>query len=157
MGFSRICMCDGFHTRYLIRELRILAYTQFLDAYKSVVMGTMATAFGVGEPFLDKELSRFIAAGRLNAKIDKVWTGREGGRERGAGGTCTHFIHSLSLETMDLPSLKKRERRTSGFHRGGVLIVACLSRLTVYHAPRSRRSTVPTSNRDTSNSRALVT
>lgn len=45
---------------------------QFLDAYKSVVMGTMAAAFGVGEPFLDKELSRFIAAGRLNAKIDKV-------------------------------------------------------------------------------------
>ncbi|CAN0498645.1 unnamed protein product, partial [Ectocarpus sp. 12 AP-2014] len=55
-----------------VRELRILAYTQFLDAYKSVVLGTMATAFGVGEPFLDKELSRFIAAGRLNAKIDKV-------------------------------------------------------------------------------------
>lgn len=45
---------------------------QFLDAYKSVVMKTMAAAFGVGEPFLDKELSRFIAAGRLNAKIDKV-------------------------------------------------------------------------------------
>lgn len=32
----------------------------------------MAAAFGVGETFLDKELSRFIAAGRLNAKIDKV-------------------------------------------------------------------------------------
>eukprot|EP00752_Nemacystus_decipiens_P006181 g5578.t1 len=60
------------HSTYLVRELRILAYTQFLDAYKSVVMSTMATAFGVGEPFLDKELSRFIAAGRLNAKIDKV-------------------------------------------------------------------------------------
>lgn len=60
------------HARYLIRELRILAYTQFLDAYKSVVMGTMAAAFGVGVPFLDRELSRFIAVGRLNAKIDKV-------------------------------------------------------------------------------------
>lgn len=60
------------HVRYLIRELRILAYTQFLDAYKSVVLSTMATAFGVGVPFLDKELSRFISAGRLNAKIDKV-------------------------------------------------------------------------------------
>ncbi len=43
-----------------------------MDAYKSVVMKTMAAAFGVGEPFLDKELSRFIAAGRLNAKIDKA-------------------------------------------------------------------------------------
>lgn len=60
------------HSRYLVRELRILGYTQFLDAYKSVVLGSMATAFGVGEPFLDRELSRFIAAGRLNAKIDKV-------------------------------------------------------------------------------------
>lgn len=60
------------HSTYLVRELRILAYTQFLDAYKSVVMATMAMAFGVGDAFLDKELSRFIAAGRLNAKIDKV-------------------------------------------------------------------------------------
>ncbi|CAN0104079.1 unnamed protein product [Ascophyllum nodosum] len=60
------------HSTYLVRELRILAYTQFLDAYKSVVMATMAAAFGVGEAFLDRELSRFIAAGRLNAKIDKV-------------------------------------------------------------------------------------
>jgi len=32
----------------------------------------MAAAFGVGADFLDKELSRFIAAGRLNCKIDKV-------------------------------------------------------------------------------------
>ena len=78
------------HSRYLVRELRILAYTQFLDAYKSVVMGTMATAFGVGEVFLDRELSRFIAAGRLNAKIDKVRQAGQGGmggrRERGRGG-----------------------------------------------------------------------
>jgi 26S proteasome regulatory subunit N7 len=32
----------------------------------------MARAFGVSVGFLDRELSRFIAAGRLNAKIDKV-------------------------------------------------------------------------------------
>lgn len=77
------------HARYLIRELRILAYTQFLDAYKSVVMATMATAFGVGEAFLDTELSRFIAAGRLNAKIDKVRLGgiaRRPGKRGGVGG-----------------------------------------------------------------------
>lgn len=78
------------HSRYLVRELRILAYTQFLDAYKSVVMGTMATAFGVGDAFLDRELSRFIAAGRLNAKIDKVRQAGQGGkrgrRGRGRGG-----------------------------------------------------------------------
>ena len=32
----------------------------------------MAAAFGVTSAFLDKELSRFIAAGRLNCKIDRV-------------------------------------------------------------------------------------
>ena len=31
----------------------------------------MATSFGVGTGFLDAQLSRFIAAGRLTAKIDK--------------------------------------------------------------------------------------
>ena len=60
------------HARYLIREYRILVYSQYLDAYKSVMLGTMANAFGVGQPFLDQELSRFIATSRLNAKIDKV-------------------------------------------------------------------------------------
>lgn len=60
------------HARYLIREFRILAYSQFLEAYKSVMISTMSRAFGVGDEFLDKELSRFIATSRLNAKIDRV-------------------------------------------------------------------------------------
>jgi PCI domain len=60
------------HAQYLVKELRILAYTQFLDAYKSVVLSSMAAVFGVTVPFMDAELSRFIAAGRLNAQIDKV-------------------------------------------------------------------------------------
>jgi len=60
------------HSRFLVREYRIKAFGQFLDAYKSVMVGTMADAFGVSTEFLDAELSRFIAGGRLNAKIDKV-------------------------------------------------------------------------------------
>jgi 26S proteasome regulatory subunit N7 len=60
------------HSRYLVREYRITAFGQFLDAYKSVMVSTMAEAFGVSTDFLDAELSRFIAGGRLNAKIDKV-------------------------------------------------------------------------------------
>ncbi|CAM6087970.1 unnamed protein product [Calypogeia fissa] len=35
-------------------------------------MDAMAKAFGVSVNFLDLELSRFIAAGRLTCKIDKV-------------------------------------------------------------------------------------
>ncbi|KAJ8601492.1 hypothetical protein CTAYLR_006711 [Chrysophaeum taylorii] len=60
------------HFRYLIREMRVLAYTQFLDAYKTVTLKAMAAVFGVSIPFLDQELAHFISCGRLNAKIDKV-------------------------------------------------------------------------------------
>lgn len=57
---------------YLVREMRVLAYAQFLGAYKSVMFSSMATSFGISADMLDSELSRFIAAARLNAKIDKV-------------------------------------------------------------------------------------
>lgn len=60
------------HARYLVRECRILVYSQYLDAYKSVKLDTMAQSFGVSQNFLDQELSRFIATSRLSAKIDKV-------------------------------------------------------------------------------------
>lgn len=59
------------HTAYWMRELHILAYKQFLDAYQSVTLAAMAEAFGVSTDFIDYHASRFIAAGRLSAKIDK--------------------------------------------------------------------------------------
>ena len=83
------------HFRYFLREARVTAYaqarpscpcelspfckltrlrprTQFLESYKSVTIEMMASAFGVSASFLDSELSEFIAAGRLNCKIDKA-------------------------------------------------------------------------------------
>ena len=60
------------HYRYYVREMRIIAYTQLLESYRSLTLNYMADAFGVTVPFIDKELSRFIAAGRLHCKIDKV-------------------------------------------------------------------------------------
>jgi len=62
----------GLHTNFLIREFRVLAYSQFLEAYRSVMLSSMAKSFGLSTSVLDKELSRFISSGRLNAKIDKV-------------------------------------------------------------------------------------
>jgi 26S proteasome regulatory subunit N7 len=62
----------GPHATYIIRECRILAYSQFLEAYRSVTLTAMAREFAVSAELLDSELSRFIAAGRLNAKVDKV-------------------------------------------------------------------------------------
>ncbi|KAL7986211.1 hypothetical protein Chor_011377 [Crotalus horridus] len=60
------------HYRYYVREMRIHAYSQLLESYRSLTLGYMADAFGVCVEFIDQELSRFIAAGRLHCKIDKV-------------------------------------------------------------------------------------
>jgi len=60
------------HFAYYVRELRVLAYAQFLRSYQSVTLQAMADAFGVSVPFLDRELARFILAGRPSCKIDKV-------------------------------------------------------------------------------------
>lgn len=79
--FSRLAQVEQFmkqhrllspHYRYYSREMRILAYTQLLESYSSLTLEYMAKAFGVTVAFIDQELSRFIAAGRLHCKIDKV-------------------------------------------------------------------------------------
>eukprot|EP00049_Salpingoeca_infusionum_P012407 m.227112 g.227112 ORF g.227112 m.227112 type:complete len:396 (+) comp15174_c0_seq3:172-1359(+) len=60
------------HTATFVREARVLAYRQLLQSYRSVTLDSMAAAFGVSTAFMDQELSRFIAAGRLNCKINSV-------------------------------------------------------------------------------------
>jgi len=60
------------HARHYWRETRVLAYTQFLESYRSVSLQSMAASFGVSAAFLDSELAAFISAGRLSCSIDKV-------------------------------------------------------------------------------------
>lgn len=60
------------HARFYVREMRIKAYTQILESYRSLTLDRMSKAFGVGPAFLDSDLSRFIASGRLACTIDKV-------------------------------------------------------------------------------------
>lgn len=60
------------HAGYFCKEMRVIAYLQMLESYRSVQLDNMANAFGVSVEFLDHELSRFIASGRLHCKIDKV-------------------------------------------------------------------------------------
>ncbi|CAM0134908.1 proteasome regulatory particle subunit [Umbelopsis sp. WA50703] len=60
------------HMRYYVREMRIIAYAQLLESYRSLTLESMANAFGVSQEFADKDLSKFIASGRLNCVIDKV-------------------------------------------------------------------------------------
>ncbi len=60
------------HLGWWLREARIVAYRQYLWSYNSVKIDSMAQSFGVSVKFLDSELSRFIAAGRLQCQIDAV-------------------------------------------------------------------------------------
>jgi len=60
------------HAGFYCKEMRIIAYSQLLESYRSVQLESMAHAFGVSVEFLDRELSRFIASGRIHCKIDKV-------------------------------------------------------------------------------------
>ena len=60
------------HARYYFREVRVMAYTQFMESYRSVSLVSMAASFGVSPAHMDKELSGFICSGRLSCKIDAV-------------------------------------------------------------------------------------
>ena len=60
------------HSRYYTREIRIRAYAQLLESYKSLNIKSLCNAFGVSESFIDKEFSRLIPAGRLHCVLDKV-------------------------------------------------------------------------------------
>lgn len=60
------------HVQYFTKEMRLVAYRQYLESFKSVTIQNMAQAFGVSADFLDKELSNFIYIGKINCKIDKV-------------------------------------------------------------------------------------
>ena len=83
-GGTGDCICAGTFRLPRQRALSVLQLTrlrprtQFLESYKSVTIQMMASAFGVSAAFLDGELSEFIAAGRLNCKIDKARDTRTG-------------------------------------------------------------------------------
>ena len=60
------------HRRYYVREMRLKAYTQLLRAYRTINLSRMASEFGVSEDYIEQEVARCIAAGKLHCKIDNV-------------------------------------------------------------------------------------
>jgi 26S proteasome regulatory subunit N7 len=75
------------HTTQIIRQLTVLGYAQFLQSYRTVTLTAMADAFAVSVPYLDLQLSTFIATSSLQCKIDAVSgtveTVRVEGQEKG--------------------------------------------------------------------------
>ena len=45
------------HTRYYVREMRILAYGQLLESYRSVTLESLSGAFGVSVDFIDRQVN----------------------------------------------------------------------------------------------------
>ena len=41
------------HARFYTREMRILAYTQLLESYRSLTLDSLCSAFGVGKTWVD--------------------------------------------------------------------------------------------------------
>lgn len=62
----------GPHARHWSTDARKVAYTQFLEPYKSVTLDAMAASFGVSPEFVEGELADLVADGRLAARIDAV-------------------------------------------------------------------------------------
>lgn len=60
------------HVNYFFREVRIRAFNQFLDSYRSVTLQSMSASFKVTPQILDQMLFTFISSGRLACKIDRV-------------------------------------------------------------------------------------
>ncbi|KAA6383469.1 MAG: putative 26S proteasome non-ATPase regulatory subunit 6, partial [Streblomastix strix] len=62
----------GQHATYFCKEMRAKAYNQYITPYRSVGFSQMAREFGVSLEFLEIDLERFITAGKVHARIDKV-------------------------------------------------------------------------------------
>ena len=60
------------HTLHYLREVRVAAYTQFLEPYRTATLQSMASSFGISPSFLEDELYKFISSGRVHARIDSV-------------------------------------------------------------------------------------
>lgn len=60
------------HRKYFVREMRVKAYSQLLESYKSLTLESLARAFGVSVEWIDDELVHFISNGRLNCVVDRV-------------------------------------------------------------------------------------
>ncbi|RMZ74935.1 hypothetical protein DV737_g5602, partial [Chaetothyriales sp. CBS 132003] len=60
------------HRAWFVREMRLRGYQQLLQSYRVVGLKTMAHAFGVSVDFLDRDLAKFIAGGRVSCTIDRV-------------------------------------------------------------------------------------
>lgn len=85
------------HINYLFREVRVLAFQQFLDSYSSVTLASMASAFRLPVAVLDQMLSTLTSNERLSCKMDRVT-----GSIKTYRGSSTNFDYHKAIKNGDL-------------------------------------------------------
>jgi len=95
------------HRNYIIKEMRAKVYNQYLAAYKSVRLASMAKSFGVSTNFIDNELCLFIAGSRVNAKIDRVNGIVETSRPAGKNGDYQQVIEKGDILLNNIQKLTR--------------------------------------------------
>lgn len=60
------------HTIYIVKALRVKAYSQILRSYSSLTLDFLSTSFGVTSAFIESDIANFIASKKLDCVIDKV-------------------------------------------------------------------------------------
>jgi len=58
-----------FHSGFYTREMKIKAYGQLLESYRSLTLEYMAVAFGVAEDYIDQVRSRTQDLGIKNEEL----------------------------------------------------------------------------------------
>ncbi|KAF7679655.1 26S proteasome regulatory subunit RPN7 [Astathelohania contejeani] len=57
---------------FFVKEMKIKAYRQLLDSYKSLSIHELSNVFGISEEFLERDISNYIVDGRIQCVIDRV-------------------------------------------------------------------------------------
>jgi len=100
----------GRHAAFYSREMRLKAYAQFLQAYRTVSLPSMATVFGLPTPLLEAEVAHFISSGRLQAKIDAVRGLIETQRKEANWGPGSQYPDTLRQGDLLLSRIQKLSR-----------------------------------------------
>ncbi|GBP71638.1 26S proteasome non-ATPase regulatory subunit 6 [Eumeta japonica] len=97
---TQICVDPVFrpHYQHYVREARIKAYVQLLRAYRSLSLDNIADTFGVTREFVEEEIAKFTAAGRLQCRIDAVGGCVVTGAGRGADADRSHLYQATIRE-----------------------------------------------------------
>lgn len=108
---------------HYLRELRLIAFAQYLVSYRTVQLSMMAQAFGISEEFLIRELEALITNGRLACRIDAV----------SRNVVVTHsgqLSQTLRHQTIDgATSLMSKQQQYQAVLKSGDAVLARLQKL----------------------------